>query len=426
MNTKDFLPPAIELENDSDAQLEAVSEIEEVARRLDLEDWITNRLRHTEREISVNLPIIRDDGRAASFTGFRIQHLSSKRPTVGPLTLSPASHISTLRAAAMQASWQAELLNLPFGGAAGAIVCNPDDLSERELRQLSKDYVHALRGILGRYTDVLTPGAGCNEQTMAWMLDSHAHTQGHMELGVITGKPALMWGLPETTELAARGSIVILQQFCARKNRTLAGQRVSIQGFGPLGTAIARSLFDSGAQVVAVADKSGGLFRNRGGIDIPALQRHAAEKRVIFGFPHADAARNADIIEADCDILITAATERQITMANAERVKAGVVLEATRRAITLPAESVLTAMGVVVVPEMLTLAGAAIAAFLEWNQSIRFSTASTAEVGHEVERRISAACDSVLSVAARENVSIRRAAHLVAIDRIARELRLRN
>lgn len=431
MDAKDLLPVGIELDEPCEPQLQAVADLERAARLLDLEDWIVNKLRHCERELSVSIPLVRDDGSAATFTALRLQHISWRGPSIGTVSLSPTAHLSALRAAAMTSSWQCALLDLPFGGAAGAIVCDPDTVSERELRSLSRDYVYSLRGMVGRSMDVIMPGSGCNEQIMAWMFDGHSQTLGRVERGAITGTPTALSGLPCTTPPLAHGIVAILRYLVATKpsksasdRRSLGGQRVSIQGFGSVGSSIASALYENGAHVVAVADVSGAV-RNQNGLDIPALQKHTISEGVVFGFPAAEPACNADMLECDCDVLITAATERQITTATADRIKASVVLEATRSALTHSAEASLTARGATVVPEILSTAASAVASFLEWSQADRISPFSAAELGSEIERRIVAAFEAVFECASARGVSPRRAANLLAIDRIATEMRLR-
>jgi glutamate dehydrogenase (NAD(P)+) len=453
MNAKHFLPPVL-ADEPADPQLETSAELEEIARHLDLEPWITQRLLHPERELTTNLTLARDNGTTATFTGYRVQHLTSRGPTLGAVSFSPHAYLAGLRAAAMQATWQAALLNLPFGGAAGAIVCNTGDLLENELRQLSKDYAHALRGIVGQFQDVLAPGLGCHTQMIAWMLDSVAQDQGRVEPATATGKPESMYGLPDYTGMTTRGIIALLNRvvqppsavetggpsFAQRRVGVLtlepshetgaaplsrSGEvRVSIQGFGSLGSSVARALCDTGAKIVAIADISGGLY-NPDGINVPALQKYVEQNRFVFGFDKADAVYNADVLEADCDILIAAAAERQITSVNAERIRTRVVVEASKWAVTSAAENVLTHRGTVVVPEILATSGAAIAAFLEWNQSARFSTLSAAEAQTELTKRINAVLDQVLATAGKNEISLRRAAHLIAIDRIASEMRMR-
>jgi glutamate dehydrogenase/leucine dehydrogenase len=425
MNAKDFLPATLELEETADPYIDVAAEIEDLARHLDLEEWILNRLRHTEREITVNLPLTREGGRALSITGFRVQHLSARGPMFGSVSICPTAQLSHLRAAAIEMTLQAVLLNAPFGGAAGAIVCDPEAFSETELHCLAKEYVRGLRGILGRFNDVLGPGEGCNQHIMAWMLDSHAQTQGHMELGVVAGRPSEMWGIENRGDLAGRGLGIVLQHVLRESKSSLSGLTVAVQGFGVLGASLARGLQHCGARVIAVADASGGL-RDPHGIDIDALGSYVAEKRFVLGFPGAEHASNADVIQSHCDVLIAAAGRKQITNANASAVRARVVVEASAGAITGSAESLLNNAGAIVIPGILTTSGETVAAFVEWNQSLRFSQLPPADLDQELEIRIGKACEQVLATALKHEISLRRAAHLAAIERIASELRMCN
>jgi glutamate dehydrogenase (NAD(P)+) len=439
MNARSFLPSQLsEFEDRSDPQLEAAAELEDIAHHLDLESWITHRLLHPERELTANLVIARENGAPAVFTGYRVQHLTSRGPTMGGVGFTPHVSLSAVRAAAMESTWQAALLKLPFGGAAGAVICNTEELSEDELRQLSKQYAHALRGLIGRSQDILAPGSGCNQQMIAWMLDSIASDEGRLEPAVATGKPDSMYGLADYSGMTALGIVTVIDLLlgghqttgAARLSRSDRGRKdfsnvhVGVQGFGFPGSSIARALYDRGARIVAVSDISGGL-QDRNGINIPALQRYVEERRVIFGFPDAHAACNADVLEADCEVLITAASERQISLSNAESIRAQIVLEASKWAVTSGAERLLTARGTVVVPEILTTGGAAIAGFLEWNQSARFVSISASEAQAELADRIRAALDSVIAASGKNAISFRNAAHLIAIDRIASEMRMR-
>ncbi len=434
MKAIDFLPSQlVAFDEPTDPQIESAAELEEVARHLDIESWILQRLLHPERELTTNLIVDGKNGNPLMFTGYRVQHLTSRGPTLGGVSFSPHAYLTGVRASAMQATWQAALLNLPFGGAAGAVICNPDELSEDELRQLSKNYAHALRGIVGRFDDVLSPGLGCHTQMIAWMLDSIAQDSGRMEPGAAAGKPESLYGLPDYTGMTTRGILALVEALALRhvKGSTvlsqsdgLRGLRVSVQGFGALGASLARELYDRGAKVVATADISGGLY-NSEGMDVPSLQNYVGEKAVTFGFGGADAVRNADVLEADCDLLIAAAAERQISTTNAARIRAQFVIEAAKWAVTSSAEQNLASRGITVIPEMLATAGAAISAFLEWNQSARFSAFSAAEMQSELTNRVTTALNSVLTTAAKNGSTLRRAAHLLAIDRIANEMRVR-
>jgi glutamate dehydrogenase (NAD(P)+) len=433
MEAKDLLPIDLEFDEPCDAQLDAVADLEEAAQHLDLERWIVNQLRHCERELTINIPLVRDDGSAGTFTAYRMQHACWKGPTLGGISLTPNAHVSALRAAAMNSTWQSALLDLPVGGAAGAIVCDPESLQERDLRQLAREYVYGLRGMLGRYSDVTLPGQGCNEQIVCWMLDEYAQTLGRIERGTVTGAPVELSGLSATIAPVARGVLAIVRNLFATRvvhrsrpavEDSFLDRRVSVQGFGETGSSIARMLHDNGARVVGVADKSGAVY-NVNGLDVPALQEHVRTNRVVFGFPTAEPCSNVDVLESDCDVLITAAGERQVTTAVADRVQASIVVEASRSAITRAAERVLRGRNVVVVPEVLATAGALVAAYLEWKQAEQIAAISAEDVVRDLEQRIVKACDAVFDRADARGLTPRGAANLIALDRVATELRLR-
>jgi len=204
MTAHDLLPLAA-IEEELDVYLESTLELEEAARALDLEDWIVERLRHPEREVTANLVLVRDNGQALPVTALRVQHSTVRGPLLGGIRFSPHTQLSEARALAMNQTWQCALLDVPFGGAAGAVVCDPGKLSERELRRLSKDYIEALRGILGPGTDVLMEDVGSNPQILTWMLNAHARAAGHLEPGAVTGKPGVLFGLPDHADATAQG-----------------------------------------------------------------------------------------------------------------------------------------------------------------------------------------------------------------------------
>ncbi len=245
MTTYDLLPLAA-IEEEFDAYLESTLELEEAARVLDLEDWVVERLRHPQREITANLVLVRDNGQALNVTAFRVQHSRARGPVLGGVRFSPHTQLSETRALAMNMTWQCALLDVPFGGAAGAVVCDPAKLSERELRRLSKDYVEALRGTLGPETDVLMEDLGSNPQVLAWMLDAHARSAGRLEPGAVAGKPGVLFGLPDHADAAAQGLFDTLAMAVEESGRKLAGLRIALQGMGRTGSALARLLDDAG------------------------------------------------------------------------------------------------------------------------------------------------------------------------------------
>ena len=423
MTSHDLLPLAA-IEEEFDAHLESTLQLEEAARLLDLEDWIVERLRHPEREITVNLVLVRDNGEPLPVTAFRVQHSTARGPVLGGVRLSPHAQLSETRARAMSMTWQCALLDIPFGGAAGALVCDPAKLSERELRHLSKDCVEALRGILGSGSDVLMQDIGSNPQVMAWMLDAHAHTNGRLDPGAVAGKPAVLFGLPEHADAAAQGLFHTLWLSRERSGRKLDGLRVALQGVGQAGSALVRLLDDAGARLIAVSDISGGL-RSDQALPVSALLEWIASQGMVLGFPGAEPVTNVEVLEADCDVLIMAAAPHQVTAVNAGRVRAPLLIEGVEGAITRAAEQMLEHRGAVVVPALLAGAGAAAAAVLEWSSNLGRENFLLDGVDEHIRQRIEAAWREAGRAADQYQVSLRRGALLAALGKISAALRLR-
>ena len=439
MTTHDFLPQ-VALQEELDAYLESTLELEEAARVLDLESWILERLRHAEREITANLVLVRDNGQALPCTAFRVQHSTARGLTLGGIRLSPHAQLSETRALAMSMTWQCALLDIPLGGAGGAIVCDPGGLSERELRHLSKDYVEALRGIIGPGTDVLMEDLGSNSQVLAWMLNGHARSLGRLEPAAVAGKPAVLFGLPHHADAAAQGlfdALLIAVNESGRKlagvpneaafaslGWKLAGLRIALQGLGRTGSALARLLGDAGARLVAAADISGGVRADEG-LDIPGLLEWMANKSVLFGFPAAESVSNAEVLEVPCDVLVLAAAPGQITAANAVHIHAPLVIEGVEGAITRPAAQILDQHGVGVIPALVGGAGAAAAAYLEWRLNLGHEGFLLDGVEENIRQRIAIAYREARRAAQLYRVNLRRGALLAAVEKVAAALRLR-
>ena len=422
--TANELLPLASLEEELDPLLESTLELEETARDLDLEDWIVERLRHPQREITANLTMVRDNGQALNVTAFRVQHSDARGPGLGGVRFSPHAQLNEIRAAAMNMTWQCALLDVPFGGAAGALVCDPAKLSERELRHLSKDYVEALRGMLGPVTDVLMEDAGSNPEVLAWMLDAQARLAGHLEPGAVAGKPAVLFGLPDHADAVAQGIFDALQIAIEQSGGKLSGLRVALQGFGQTGSALACLLDDAGARLVAVADISGGL-QAEAGLPVPALLGWIAENGVLLGFPEVDAVSNAEVLQSACDVLVLSAAPRQVTAANAAHIAAPLVVEALGGAISQAAAQMLEQRGVIVVPAILAGAGATAAAYIEWSRNLGHEGFLLDGVGENIRLRIRAAYGEAQQAAQNYQVSLRRGALLAAVEKLAQTLRLR-
>ena len=422
MNSTDLLPPEI---MEEDPLLDSAAQLEQSARALDLEDWIVQRLKHSEREITVNLPLLRDSGDVAISTGIRVQHFHGRAGCLGPMLLAPDAHIAQLRPLAQHFTLQCALFDLPLGGSAGAIVCDPAQLSERELRHLVRDYLDAL----DIRADIFAP----TEFAAAW-------TSRQIAPAAVVGKPAVLGGLPDPAAAIAAGWFTLIsdaftaQPTPAGSSRPLAtshqpprsaleGYRISLQGFGPAAATLARQLHDAGARIVAVADKSGGLFAERG-LDLAAISTHVAKQGMIYGFDGAEPVRNSDVLESACDLLITAAAERQLNAQNASRVRAPLILEAVHNAVTPAARRILTSRGTTVIPDLLGAAPRTLAWFAEWQHAIHCSVPEQADIESAIRRKLGAVFQRARSAALTHDTDLAEACLLLALEELGSSLRL--
>ncbi len=421
MDTTQLLPPDFLQAEEEDASLDLTAHLEHACRILDVENWILQRLKHPEREITVNLPLIRDDGEAVIVAGYRAQHSRARGPSLGPVILSPDAHLAQLRTTASEMTLQTALLDVLLGGAAGALVIEPERLSERELRRILTEYAAAMRDNIGPEADVLAPDG--NEITVAWMmagasLDSRTHPAGFV------GKPAALGGIPGLAHVIAGGVLALVEYVAQMEKTDLPVLRVAMQGFGTTGQAIVHRLHTTGAQVVAIADRSGGVSR-AGGIDVAALCRHLAHDGVVFGFPGAEAVQNADVLESECDVLFLGAAPGQVTVHNADRVQSRIVVEMVPGAVSATAERMLTGRGATIVPSLLGSAARTAAWASEWEHGMRFAIPVAEEVETVVRCRVLRALQAALACSDKYRAGLRVGAELAAVGRIAAALRLR-
>jgi glutamate dehydrogenase (NAD(P)+) len=405
----------------SDSLLDFTAELEQAARALDLEPWVVQRLKHAQREITVNLPLRRDSGETVNITGYRVQHHRQHGPCIGPLLISPEASTAQLRALAGGVTLQCALLDLPLGGAAGALVATLDDLSERELRHLVNDYVLALRHALGPMEDVLAPEI--NDIVTAWTVHACARAAGRGEPAAVVGKPAALGGIPDAREAAVGALAALLEQALSARKQSLAGARLAWQGFGSTAACAALRMQRAGARVVAVADRTGGVMSGEG-LDVERLIAHRAQTGMIFGFKDARIATNAEVLTADCDALILAAAERQVGPQNAERVRAGVVFELVAGAVTASAERALLATGAEVVPSLLATAGTLRAWALEWEYGLRFAVPEPGETEAVVCARAVRAYEEARERGLALRCGLRTAAQVIALEKLAASMRL--
>jgi glutamate dehydrogenase (NAD(P)+) len=394
------------------------------AKKLNLEDGLWKILREPSREIIVHIPVQLDNGRLETFTGFRVQHSIDRGPAKGGVRYTPNLTLDETRALASWMTWKCAVVNIPFGGAAGGVICDRDKMSKRELERLTRRYTSDLLELLGPEKDVLGPDINTDEQIMAWIMDTYSMHVRHTETAVVTGKPLGLGGSHGRIEATGRGLMIVCDEALKRLDRNRDQTRVVIQGFGNVGSNAARLMQRRGYKIVGVSTSNSGVY-NHNGIDIDALTRYHEEHRTLAGFSGADQSSSADLLVADCDILIPAAIENQITTRNADRVKAKILCEGANGPTTAEADEILSDKRVFVIPDILANSGGVTVSYFEWVQDRQGYFWSEEMVNEELAITLRTSFAEVLQYAANHNVSNRIAAYMLAIDRVAYTLRQR-
>ena len=389
------------------------------ADMLDLDSGLRKILRAPQRELTVNFPVRMDDGRIDVFTGFRIQHNINRGPAKGGIRYHPGVSIDEVRALAMWMTWKCATVNIPYGGAKGAVIVDPKQLSLSELERLTRRYTSEISLLIGPDRDIPAPDVGTTPQVMAWIMDTFSMHSGHTVPAVVTGKPLNIGGSQGRNEATAHGLVYILREASRHLSIDITGAKIAIQGFGNVGSTSARLLDDMGATVVAVSDSQGGIY-SPAGLPIADVLAHKARTGSLSDFPGADRLTNQDLLEVPCDILIPAALENQITASNAERIKARVIGEAANGPVTPDADDILYERGVFIIPDIVANAGGVTVSYFEWVQGLQEFFWSEREVNAQLERIMVGAFQNVLRMAQERKVHMRTAAYLLAVDRVAR------
>jgi glutamate dehydrogenase/leucine dehydrogenase len=415
-------PIPVYREKEYDPFIEAIMQFERAAGYLDLEPWIYQRLKYPERELTVHLAITLDDGRAETFTGFRVQHSTVRGPAKGGIRYSPDASISECKALATWMTWKCAVVDLPFGGGKGAIICDALKMSENELKKLTKEYTYAIRDIIGPYKDVPAPDMFTNAQTMAWIAEAYSQGRGCIEPAVVTGKPVHLWGSLGRAMATGTGLFFVLEEASKYLTLTLKGKKVAVLGFGNVGSSIAKLVYDAGCSIIAATDMFGGIFSEKG-INPYEVEKQIAQTGSLVNFPETEPIDNESLIALPLDILIPAAVEGQITKENAAKIKAKIVLEGANGPTTLEADEVLAEKKVLVVPDILANAGGVTVSYLEWVQDLQRYFFTEEEVREKTEKKMKKAFGEVVQVMEKHKVTMREAAYILAVGRVADSLR---
>jgi glutamate dehydrogenase (NAD(P)+) len=395
-----------------------------VFKTMNLDQTWRQVLSSPKRVLTVSCPIRMDDGRIQVFTGYRAQHNGARGPFKGGLRYDPSVSLDEVMALAMLQTWKNALVDLPFGGAKGGIVCDPRKLSAGERERLTRRYTSEVMPIIGPNLDIPAPDAGTDAQIMSWLLDTYSMMVGHQELGVVTGKPVVLGGSVGREEATGRGIMNVLRKFLATQNKTFTDIRVAVQGFGNVGFHTARLLDARGATVVAISAKEGGIY-DESGIDIDAAGLYYKERGVLTDFPGGDAITNEELLVCDCDVLIPAAMENTITEDVAPHIKARVVCEGANGPTTPGADEILRDNGVTVLPDILSNAGGVTVSYFEWVQGLDNYFWNLKRVQDELQRIMERAFDEVNAKADEADCDYRTAAYTIAIGRVAEACRLK-
>ncbi|MBI2678867.1 MAG: Glu/Leu/Phe/Val dehydrogenase [Candidatus Koribacter versatilis] len=394
------------------------------AQKLNLDEGLWKILRYPAREIIVHIPVQMDDGRIEVFTGFRVQHSIARGPSKGGIRYAPDVTLDEVRALASWMTWKCAVVNIPFGGAKGGVICDPKKLSMGEIERITRRYTAELVEFIGPEKDIPAPDVGTNEQTMAWIMDTYSMHTRQTCTAVVTGKPVTMGGSRGRREATGRGVMIIANESLKKLGMNIEDTRVIVQGFGNVGSNAAKLMHDTGYKIIGVGEWNGGLF-NAKGIDIEKLLEHQQRNGTIVGFAGAEARATADLLTSDCELLIPAATENQITSQNAERIKAKVLIEGANGPTTAAADDILADKKVFVVPDILANAGGVTASYFEWVQDRQGYFWKESVVNEQLEHIMVSSFEDVVRYAETHNVNNRIAAYMLAIDRVQFTIRQR-
>ncbi len=410
--------PAMTLEQEKNPWEAQAARFDYAAKKLNLDDGIWKILRYPTREIIVHIPVLMDDGSIEVFTGYRVQHSMARGPAKGGIRYAPDVSLDEVRALASWMTWKCAVVNIPFGGAKGGVICDPRHMSQGELERMTRRYTAELIPFIGPEKDVPAPDMNTNEQTMAWIMDTYSMHIGQTSTAVVTGKPVNLGGSRGRKEATGRGISVCCDEALKYLGMTIEGCRVIVQGFGNVGSNAANLLYKKGYTIVGITEYDGALT-NRNGIDVPALIEHRAKAGTINGFAKAAACDKDELITQTCEILIPAATENVITSQNAALLRCKILCEGANGPTTTVADDLLEEKKVFVIPDILANAGGVTASYFEWVQDRMGYFWTEAEVNQRLDAIMSESFKDVIAYAESHGVNNRIAAYMLAIDRVA-------
>ena len=394
------------------------------AERLNLDPGLRRVLRQPRRELTVHFPVKMDDGSVQVFTGFRVQHNLGRGPAKGGIRYHQDVSLDEVKALAMWMTWKCAVVGIPYGGGKGGVIVDPKKLSQKELEGLTRRFATEIEVLIGPERDIPAPDVNTNAQVMAWIMDTYSMHQGYTVPGVVTGKPISLGGSEGRNEATARGTVFCIVEAARHLGIELKKARVSIQGFGNAGSIAAQLLDVEGATIVAVSDSTGGIH-DPNGLDVRRVIQWKQEHGTVQGFPGAQDITNAEILEVECDILVPAALENQITARNAGNVKARLIAEAANGPTTPEADEIFWKAGKFMIPDILCNAGGVTVSYFEWVQDLNRDHWSEEEVNSKLKGIMVKAFQETLAIARREQCYMRTAAYLLAVERVGNAMHMR-
>ena len=419
-----ILEATTSVEREINPWLAAEARFDEAARKLGLDDGIQKVLRMPAIEMTVNIPVVLDDARIEVFTGYRVQHSIARGPAKGGIRFAPDVTLDEVKALAAWMTWKCAVVNIPFGGAKGGVICEPSLLSDAELERITRRYTSAISDIIGPERDVPAPDINTNAQTMAWIMDTYSMHKRHTVTAIVTGKPLELGGSRGRPEATGRGCMIVTLQALRLFGLEPSSTRVIVQGFGNVGGMAAKLMARAGFKVICVIEYDGAVY-NRNGLNVEALLLHRKETGSIVGFSEAEEVDKESALLLDCDVLLPAAKENVITSANADRIKAKIICEGANGPTTAEADRILADRKIFVMPDILANAGGVTVSYFEWVQDRQGYFWNEQLVNARLEEIMVNSFKDVVGYAEKHSVDNRLAAYMLAVDRVAFALRQR-
>lgn len=412
------------LDQELNPRIAAETRFEQAAERLGLDPGMRRMLATPTREVTVYIPVMLDDGRLEVFVGYRVHHSIARGPAKGGIRYAPDVTIDEVRALAAWMTWKCAVVNIPYGGAKGGVICDPSILSQSELERITRRYTAELYDFIGPELDIPAPDMNTNEQTMSWLMDTYAMHSRRATTAVVTGKPQALGGSRGRPEATGRGCLIVTREAMKQLGLDPSEARVVIQGFGNVGGMAAKLMAREGFKIVTIIEYDGAV-RNPHGLDIPALMKHRAETGSILGFPGGEDMDREEALYQECEVLVPAAKENVITSQNAHKIRARILCEGANGPTTAPADEILAANNVFVIPDILANAGGVTVSYFEWVQNRGGYFWNEADVNNRLQEIMVAAFQDVTNYGRNQKVDNRLAAYMVALERVVYAIRLR-